>query len=95
MSESDIKTYSLDQIRKMKSETDWEKLRKQGDHDGEQEFNVDWSSARIVTPEPKQAISLRVDPDVLEFFKSQGRGYQTRMNAVLRAYMEAKTSGQA
>ena len=37
----------------------------------------------------KRAISLRVDRDVLEFFKSGGRGYQTRMNAVLRAYMEA------
>lgn len=37
----------------------------------------------------KQAISLRVDTDVLEWMKSQGKGYQSRMNAVLRAYYEA------
>ncbi len=38
---------------------------------------------------PKASISLRLDADVLEWFKSQGRGYQTRMNAVLRAYKDA------
>lgn len=36
----------------------------------------------------KLPLSLRVDPDVLAFFKSLGKGYQTRMNAVLRSYME-------
>jgi uncharacterized protein (DUF4415 family) len=39
----------------------------------------------------KSAISLRVDPEVLDWFKMQGPGYQTRMNAVLRAYMEASS----
>ena len=38
---------------------------------------------------PKALISLRVDADVLEWFKAQGAGYQTRMNAVLRAFKEA------
>jgi uncharacterized protein (DUF4415 family) len=37
----------------------------------------------------KAAISLRLDADVLDWFKAQGGGYQTRINAVLRAYMEA------
>ncbi|MGH7128466.1 MAG: BrnA antitoxin family protein [Planctomycetaceae bacterium] len=37
----------------------------------------------------KAAISLRVDPDVLDWFKAQGPGYQTRINAVLRAYKDA------
>jgi len=37
---------------------------------------------------PKASISLRVDADVLEWFKAQGPGYQTRINAVLRAYKE-------
>ena len=40
---------------------------------------------------PKASIALRVDADVLEWFKSQGRGYQTRMNAVLRAFRDAST----
>lgn len=38
---------------------------------------------------PKSAISLRLDQDVLEWFKNQGPGYQTRMNAVLRAFRDA------
>ena len=90
MSESDIKRYSLEQIRAMKSRTDWARLDREGDYEGEQEFEVDWASARVVTPEPKQMISLRLDPDILAFFKAEGRGYQTRINAVLRAYMEAQ-----
>jgi uncharacterized protein (DUF4415 family) len=44
----------------------------------------------------KQLISLRVDPEVIAFFKAQGPGYQTRMNAVLTAYMQVKKEmGQA
>ncbi|MGH8223463.1 MAG: BrnA antitoxin family protein, partial [Woeseiaceae bacterium] len=43
----------------------------------------------LPTANRKAAISLRVDPEVLEWFKAQGPGYQTRINAVLRAYMKA------
>ncbi|MDX2224126.1 MAG: BrnA antitoxin family protein [Rhodospirillaceae bacterium] len=46
-----------------------------------------WRSAQLVEPEPKVPLSVRVDRDVLDFFKAAGKGYQTRMNAVLRAYM--------
>ena len=46
-----------------------------------------WAEAEVVVPPPKQAISLRVDQDVLDWFKQQGPRYQTRMNAVLRAYV--------
>ena len=46
--------------------------------------------ATLVLPEPKQAISLRIDPDVLAWYRDQGPGYQSRMNAVLRAYAEAQ-----
>jgi uncharacterized protein (DUF4415 family) len=42
----------------------------------------------VVVPVGKQPISLRVDEDVLEYFRSLGPGYQTRMNAVLRSYMK-------
>jgi len=48
-----------------------------------------WKNARVVTPAPKQLASFRLDPDVLEWFRSTGKGYQTRVNAVLRSYMEA------
>lgn len=39
-------------------------------------------------PPPKVSISLRIDADVLEWFKAQGEGYQTRINAVLRAFRD-------
>ena len=47
----------------------------------------DWTRARI-EPVAKSPINMRVDQDVLAFFKSNGKGWQTRMNAVLRSYME-------
>ena len=46
-----------------------------------------WDDATVVLPAPKQAISLRVDRDVLDWFKRDGPRYQSRMNAVLRSYM--------
>lgn len=75
----------------MKGQTDLEKLRAAPDHEGPQEFDVDWSRARLVIPEAKTPVSIRLDPDVLAFFKAQGRGYQTRINAVLRAWMYAQS----
>lgn len=50
-------------------------------------------TARFVTPEPKVPVSIRVDRDVLEWFKAQGPRYQSRMNAVLKAYMAAHRGG--
>jgi len=52
--------------------------------------DCDMATLQVVMPKAKQSISLRVDPDVLSFFKSYGKGYQTRMNADLRAYMNAQ-----
>ena len=46
-----------------------------------------WAGALAGQPIPKVPINIRVDADVLRFFKRKGRGYQTRMNAVLRAFM--------
>ena len=46
-----------------------------------------WHQARLVAPVIKQAISLRLDPDGVAWFRSQGPRYQSRMNAVLRAYV--------
>ena len=53
-------------------------------------IDVDWSDAVLVIPAKKKAISIRLDEDVLAFFKSEGDGYQRRMNAVLRSYMVQK-----
>lgn len=50
-----------------------------------------WKDAVVVEPILKEPISLRVDEDVLAWFRKSGPRYQTRMNAVLRRYMEAMT----
>ncbi|MEO8071909.1 MAG: BrnA antitoxin family protein [Acidobacteriota bacterium] len=81
-----------------KSETDWERIDAMTDED------IDYSDIPKITeemwakgvwrkglkPTPnKSQITLRIDQDVIEFFKAQGRGYQTKINQLLRAYMEA------
>ena len=48
-----------------------------------------WDGAVVVTPPLREAISIRVDGDVVEWFRRQDHSYQTRMNAVLRSYMDA------
>jgi uncharacterized protein (DUF4415 family) len=49
---------------------------------------VDWDRLSITLPQPKADLHMRVDRDVLDWFRQTGRGYQTRINAVLRAYVE-------
>lgn len=53
--------------------------------------DIDWSDAELVMPPKKKAISIRLDEDVLDFFKREGEGYQRRVNAVLRSYMRQKS----
>lgn len=80
------------------SQTDWQRLDAMSDED------IDLSDCPEITPEMfanavvrkgltgernKAQVTLRIDSDVLDWFKTQGRGYQTRINALLRAYMNA------
>ena len=99
MKEKNTVRYSLSNLPK-DSQTDWERVKNMteaeieeaaaSDVDAQPTDSAFWANAEVVMPQRKRAISLRVDSDVLEWFKSHGRGYQTRMNAVLRAYMEAQ-----
>lgn len=50
-----------------------------------------WKSAKVVMPAPKEIVTMRLDADLLRWFRQQ-RGYQTRINAILRAYMQAQDS---
>jgi uncharacterized protein (DUF4415 family) len=84
-------------LERRKSETDWEKIDKLTDEEIEAAIandpdavplDFDWSEAVLVVPPKKTAISIRVDDDVLNYFKTQGPGYQRRINAVLRSYMD-------
>jgi len=51
-----------------------------------------WKTARLTMPEPKERLTIRVDHDVVQWLKKNGRGYQTRINAILRSYKEAKST---
>jgi uncharacterized protein (DUF4415 family) len=99
MSEKHIKTYSADQIRRLgPGKTDWVRVDSLSDEEIEAAMrddpdwaglvDFDWSDAVVVVPRRKKAISIRLDEDVVDFFRAQGEGYQTRMNAVLRRFME-------
>jgi uncharacterized protein (DUF4415 family) len=58
--------------------------------DFEEEGYPIWETAMAGVPEPKQQITVRLDGDIIAWFKSQGPGYQARMNAALRGYVEAE-----
>ena len=54
-----------------------------------------WMGARVVMPGGKTSVHLRLDDDIVEWFKAHGKGHLTRMNAVLRAYVEAQKHPQS
>jgi len=85
----------------VKGRTDWKRIDNQSDADIDRAvaadpdaapaLDSDWfADAELVLPQPKKAISLRVDADVLDWYKAQGPGYLSRMNAILRGYAEAQ-----
>ena len=79
---------------KMPSRTDWKRIDAMRDEDNDYsdipKLGPDFFKNAILWPGAKKQITLRVDPDVLIFFRKHGRGYQTTINAVLRKYMEAR-----
>jgi uncharacterized protein (DUF4415 family) len=98
MNEKRSKTHSIGSGRG-RSRTDWQYLDRLTDDEiaaavasdpDAAPLDVDWSQAVLVVPPRKKAISIRVDPDVLDYFKKEGAGYQRRINAVLRSYVEQK-----
>jgi len=95
-----ISRYTAEEIRSgaVKDLTDWPRVyaktqaEVEADADRDDAENgtvVDWASGFVGLPQPKAVLNMRVDRDILEFFKTGGRGYQTKINAVLRAYKEA------
>ena len=76
------------------SKTDWKRLTNMDDKDIDTsdipELDEEFFRTADVRVPPKQPVTLRLDADVLIWFKSQGQGYQTRINKLLRSYMEAQ-----
>lgn len=77
---------------KRRSRTDWKRIDALRDSDIDfsemPELGPDFFAKAILWPGPKKQITLRLDPDVLAFFRKTGKGYQTSINAVLKKYVE-------
>jgi uncharacterized protein (DUF4415 family) len=88
---------------KTEPKTDWRRLRSMNDEEVHAAIIDDpdakptdaafWKEARVVMPRRKETVTMRLDADLLEWFRSE-RGYQTRINAILRAYMNTHTTGR-
>ena len=81
--------------------TDWNRLERLGDAAIRKAAKADpgaapvassewFRRAKLLEPQPKVTISMRLDEDIVKWFRAGGRGYQTRINAVLRAYVETR-----
>ncbi len=79
---------------KKKSRTNWERVSAMKDTEidfaDSPRLGKSFFAEAVPWPGNKQQITLRLDPDVLKFFKKQGRGYQTAINRVLRRYMDIR-----
>lgn len=97
-----IVRYSRETLQSMRHASDWKKAASLTDEEIDaieagdpdlQGIDDSWlEAAEIVFPQSKAQLTLRLDKDVIAFFKHQGKGYQTRMNAILRAYMQSQES---
>jgi uncharacterized protein (DUF4415 family) len=97
-SKENITRVTAEEARAMKGETDYARLDAMTDEDiaravaedpDAAPIDADWSEASLVVPPAKQDAILWVDDDVLSWFRAGGEGYRKRMNAVLRAHMDA------
>ena len=95
-------SYTSEELQRMKDESDWKRASDMTDEEIEaidrqdiemEGINDSWFNNAVLTTPEKQAIYAKFDKDVIEYYKKYGRGYQARMNAVLRAYMEAHPAG--
>ncbi len=81
-----------------KTETDWSaaamKPVPNGSDPDDAMDRIEWATTELPMPKRKEHTNLRIDADVLAFFRGQGRGYQTKINAVLRSYVEQVTRRQ-
>jgi uncharacterized protein (DUF4415 family) len=97
--EDNIVGYTVNELKEMRKRgedlTDWERVNALTDEeieaaiDYEDEGVFDWDNVIVGIPLPKRQITLRLDGDIIDAFKAQGSGYQTRINNVLRSYVNA------
>jgi uncharacterized protein (DUF4415 family) len=94
-----IVKYTVAELRAMekrgKSRTDWKAAAKKplpsGRNPDDAMEEIDWVTTELPKPQRKGHMTLRIDSDVLSWFRAQGKGYQSRINAILRRYFEQHT----
>lgn len=86
MERKDIKRYSLKELREKRNKGLTKTKPDAAVHQVDASF---WDNAELVIPTAKKSIHLRLDKEVLEWFKAQGPGHLTKMNAVLQSYYRA------
>jgi uncharacterized protein (DUF4415 family) len=98
--DKNIKSYSAAELKAKRAEsrTDLSRLdaitdealeRLVAEDEDERGIQADWTQAKLVLPQAKQSVHLRLDQEIIAFFKSAGKGHISRMQAVLKAYVDA------
>ena len=98
--DKNIKNYTATALKVMRAEsrTDLSRLdaitdealeRLVAEDEDERGMQADWTQAKLVLPQAKQSVHLRLDQEIIAFFKSSGKGHISRMQAVLKAYVDA------
>ena len=105
-----ITRVTLDEARKAIAEgrtlTDWARVDAMTEEEleaairsdpdeAETHFDLDWSKAFLGLPPRKEMVNMRLDREVLDWFRAGGKGYQSRINAVLSSYVRSQTRGRA
>ena len=100
-----IVSYTVEELKALaaasESKSDWAAAQAMSEEaleaaiasdDDEAALEFDWSQPLPEPPKPKAVLNMRVDAEVMEFFRGQGKGYQTKINAVLRSYVDRMKS---
>ena len=98
--EENIKSYTATELKAKRGEsrTDLSKVdaitdealeRLVAEDEDERGMQPDWTQAKLILPQAKQSVHLRLDQEIIAFFKSAGKGHISRMQAVLKAYVDA------
>jgi len=96
--EKNIRTYTTEELkaRRAKSRTDLRRVGAMTDEklerlvaEDERGLTPDWTRAKLILPQARQSVHLRLEQETVEYFKSQGRGHISRMQAVLKSYVDA------
>ena len=83
---------SRSDLGRVDAQTEAELERLVAADEGERGLQADWTRAKLVMPQAKQSVHLRLEKEIIAFFKAKGKGHISRMQAVLKAYVDSHRS---